>query len=152
MTAPDYGPIIETGQSQEDFGILTDTTASIPEGLVRQLNIEIMPYYVHRGLETLHDMVDVKPGEFAEWLKRATILPTTSNHSPGDYLVGIRHLATRVKEIGVIVAVGAARSRLKAQQGFRSTHRLWLDYKFLRYSLTRCLFAQFVLSRPPLEN
>jgi DegV family protein with EDD domain len=83
-------------------GILTDTTASIPEKLVEKLDIEIVPYYVHRGLETLRDMVDIKPGEFAEWLKQATKLPTTSNPAPGDYMVGLRHLAERVKEIVVI--------------------------------------------------
>ena len=81
------------------IGILTDTTASIPKVLAEQLGIEIVPYYVHRGLETLRDMVDVKPKEFAEWLTEATTLPTTSNPSPGDYLVGLRHLAARVKEI-----------------------------------------------------
>jgi DegV family protein with EDD domain len=88
--------------SKEGFqmiGILTDTTASIPETLAEQLGIEIVPYYIHRGLETLRDMVDVKPGEFAEWLKGATRLPTTSNPSPGDYLMGLRHLAERAKEI-----------------------------------------------------
>lgn len=83
-------------------GILTDTTASIPERLALQLDIEIVPYYVHRGLETLRDMVDVKPGEFAEWLRGATKLPTTANPAPGDYLVGLRHLAERVKEIVVL--------------------------------------------------
>jgi DegV family protein with EDD domain len=83
-------------------GILTDTTASIPAKLIEKLDIEIVPYYVHRGLETLRDMVDVKPGEFAEWLKQATKLPTTSNPAPGDYMLGLRHLARRVKEIVVI--------------------------------------------------
>ena len=48
-------------------GVLTDTTASIPDKLIEKLGIEIVPYYVHRGLEALRDMVDVKPGEFAEW-------------------------------------------------------------------------------------
>jgi DegV family protein with EDD domain len=80
-------------------GVLTDTTASIPEKLARELGIEIVPYYVHRGLETLRDMVDVKPGEFAEWLAKATTLPTTSNPAPGDYLIGLRHLAERVNRI-----------------------------------------------------
>jgi DegV family protein with EDD domain len=80
-------------------GILTDTTASIPKDLVQELGIEVVPYYVHRGLETLRDMVDIGPGEFAEWLKGATRLPTTANPSPGDYLVGLRHLAERVKDI-----------------------------------------------------
>jgi DegV family protein with EDD domain len=83
-------------------GILTDTTACIPEELSRELGIEIVPYYIHRGLQTLRDMIDVKPAEFAERLKRATKLPTTSNPGPGDYLVGLRHLAERVKEIVVL--------------------------------------------------
>jgi DegV family protein with EDD domain len=81
------------------IGVLTDTTASIPEDLAQELGIEIVPYYVHRGLETLRDMVDVRPAEFAEWLTQATKLPTTSNPAPGDYLNGLRHLAERVKEI-----------------------------------------------------
>ena len=83
-------------------GILTDTTASIPEELTRKLGIEIVPYYIHRGLETLRDKVDISPLEFAEWLKGATNLPTTSNPAPGDYLVGLNHLAERVKEIVVL--------------------------------------------------
>jgi DegV family protein with EDD domain len=80
-------------------GVLTDSTASIPEKLAQKLNIEIVPYYVHRGLETLRDMVDVRPREFAQWLQGASKLPTTSNPAPGDYMVGLKHLAERVKEI-----------------------------------------------------
>ena len=83
-------------------GVLTDTTASIPEELAQELGIEVVPYYVHRGLETLRDMVDVKPREFAEWLAKATKLPTTSNPAPGDYLIGLRHLAERVNRIVVL--------------------------------------------------
>ncbi len=84
------------------IGILTDTTASIPKDLIEKLGIETVSYYIHRGLETLRDMVDVKPREFAEWLKGAAQLPTTSNPAPGDYLLGLRRLAGRVKEIVAI--------------------------------------------------
>jgi len=83
-------------------GVLTDTTASIPDNLVRKLGLEIVPYYVHRGLETLRDGIDVKPKEFAEWLKSATKLPTTSNPAPGDYLTGLGNLAQRVKKVVVL--------------------------------------------------
>ncbi|HEY73054.1 MAG: hypothetical protein DRJ03_11415 [Chloroflexi bacterium] len=83
-------------------GILTDTTASIPDKLVRKLGLEIVPYYVQRGLETLRDGIDVKPREFAEWLKGATKLPTTSNPAPGDYLTGLRNLAGQMKDIVVL--------------------------------------------------
>ena len=81
------------------IGILTDTAASIPKNLIQELNIEVVPYYINRGLESLRDMVDVKPTEFAEWLKSATELPKTANPSPGDYLVGLKHLLERVDEI-----------------------------------------------------
>ncbi|MGD1993109.1 MAG: DegV family protein [Anaerolineae bacterium] len=83
-------------------GILTDTTASIPEALIEKLRIEIVPYYVHRGLETLRDMVDVGPEEFAEYLRSATELPTTSNPAPGDYMTGLRKLAERTRQIVVL--------------------------------------------------
>lgn len=86
----------------KSVGILTDTTASIPKALIDKLKIEVVPYYVHRGLETLRDMVDVGPEEFAEYLKSATELPTTSNPAPGDYMSGLRKLAERTKEIVVL--------------------------------------------------
>lgn len=81
------------------IGILTDTSASIPEKMAEKLGIELVPYYIHRGLETLRDMVDVRPAEFAEWLAEASKLPTTSNPGPGDYLRGLRNLAHRAKSI-----------------------------------------------------
>lgn len=81
------------------IGILTDTTASIPRNLVETLRIEVVPYYVHRGLETLRDMVDVQPAQFAQWLAEAKRLPTTSNPAPGDYLRGFMNMAGREKAI-----------------------------------------------------
>ncbi|MGD1996111.1 MAG: DegV family protein [Anaerolineae bacterium] len=83
----------------ETVGILTDTTASIPAALVEELRIELVPYYIHRGLETLRDLVDVEPGEFARYLETAEKLPTTSNPSPGDYLRGLRSLTAWTSEI-----------------------------------------------------
>lgn len=83
-------------------GILTDTTASIPLALAEELGIELVPYYIHRGLETLRDMVDVEPEAFANYLATATRLPTTSNPAPGDYLTGLKRLAERAHEIVVL--------------------------------------------------
>ena len=105
------------------IGILTDSTASIPEKLIQKLHIQVVPYYVHRGLETLRDMVDVKPGEFAEWMKGTTKLPTTSIPSPGDYLIGLKNLAGRVKGIVVLTMTskgsGAYQSCLAAAEIFQ---------------------------------
>src|SRR5512136_2912636 len=80
-------------------GVLTDTTASIPPALARELQIEMISYYVHRGLDTLRDMVDVQPEPFARYLAQTDRLPTTSNPSIGDYLTGLKRLAERTREI-----------------------------------------------------
>lgn len=80
-------------------GILSDTTASIPERLVRELGIELVPYQVIRDHVTLRDMVDVEPEAFAEYLKTTSTLPTTSCPSPGDYLQGLGNLADKTHEI-----------------------------------------------------
>jgi DegV family protein with EDD domain len=80
-------------------GILTDSTASIPPALVKELQIEVVPYFIHRGLDTLRDMVDVQPEAFAKYLATTDRLPLTSNPSVGDYLNGLRRLADRTKYI-----------------------------------------------------
>lgn len=80
-------------------GIISDTTASIPQNLINELDIEIVPYYVMRGLETLRDMIDVQPDAFAQYLLTTQTLPTTSNPSPGDYVNAILHLAEHSLEM-----------------------------------------------------
>ncbi len=82
-----------------EVGILTDTTASIPAQLVKELRIELVSYYVHRGLDTLRDMIDVQPEPFARYLAQTDRLPLTSNPSIGDYLAGFQRLAERTREI-----------------------------------------------------
>src|SRR5512139_3198825 len=85
-----------------NVGILTDTTASIPPALAKELQIETISYYIHRGLDTLRDMIDIDPEAFARYLAQADRLPTTSNPNIGDYLNGLKRLAERTKEIVVL--------------------------------------------------
>jgi DegV family protein with EDD domain len=98
----------------EKVGVLTDSTASIPSPMAEDLGIEVVPYYVHRGLDTLRDGVDITTEELARYLETATTLPTTSNPSPGDYLVGLRRLAERTREIVALTMTS------KGSGGFQS--------------------------------
>ena len=95
-------------------GVLTDTTSSIPPALVKELGIELVPYYVHRGLETLRDAIDVETEPFSAYLETATTLPTTSTPSPGDYLAGFERLAARTGEIVALTMTS------KASGGYQS--------------------------------
>lgn len=108
------------------IGVVTDTTASIPPEIVEELQIELVPYYVMRGMETLRDMMDVKPEEFSQYLLTTQVLPTTSNPSPGDYVQALKRIAERSLEVvaltmtskgsgayqSCLAAVGMLRERL----------------------------------------
>lgn len=73
--------------------VVTDSCASIPEALIRQLGIEVVPYYIHVGRKTLRDLVDVQRPEFFEWLGQAKELPKTANPGAGDFLEAYQRLA-----------------------------------------------------------
>ena len=75
------------------IAVVTDSCASIPPDLVESLRIEIVPYYIHRGNETLRDLVDVSREEFFRWLPTTEVLPTTANPGPGDYLEAFKRVA-----------------------------------------------------------
>jgi DegV family protein with EDD domain len=68
------------------IAVVTDSTASIPESLLKELNIHVVAYYIHRGTEVLRDLVTIQRDEFLRWLPTATSLPTTASPGPGDYL------------------------------------------------------------------
>jgi DegV family protein with EDD domain len=101
-------------------GVLTDSCASIPEALIEELRIEVVPYYIHRGLETLRDLVDVQREEFFRWLPTAKELPKTANPGPGDYLEAFKRLAQRTREIVSIhmtsIGSGAYQSAMTAKE------------------------------------
>jgi DegV family protein with EDD domain len=75
--------------------IVTDSTASIPEPMLADLQIHTVAYYIHRGQEVLRDLVSVQRDEFLRWLMTATSLPTTASPGPGDYVETYRTLIGR---------------------------------------------------------
>jgi DegV family protein with EDD domain len=100
--------------------VVTDTCASIPARLAEGLQIEIVPYYLHRGHETLRDLVDITHDEFFQWLPSAEVLPTTANPGPGDYLDAFTRAAAHADGILVVTMTskgsGAYQSACIAQE------------------------------------
>jgi len=83
---------------------VTDSAASIPEQLIESLNIHWVPYYIHRGKETLRDLLTIKRDEFYKWLPGATVLPKTASPGPGDYLTTYEKIA-KEENIEEIVSI-----------------------------------------------
>jgi DegV family protein with EDD domain len=75
--------------------IVTDSTASIPESMLEELDIHTVAYYIHRGQEVLRDLVTIQRDEFLRWLMTAPSLPTTASPGPGDYVESYRTLIRR---------------------------------------------------------
>ncbi|TFH32507.1 MAG: DegV family protein [Anaerolineales bacterium] len=107
--------------------VLTDSTASIPEDMLAELNIHTVAYYIHRGQEVLRDLVSIQRQEFLNWLVTAKVLPTTASPGPGDYLATYRDLVAQgwreiisihmtSKGSGAYQAASIAQTMLKEEQ------------------------------------
>ncbi len=64
--------------------VLTDSTAYIPETILKEYNIATIPLYVVWGEESLKDGVDITPQEFYQRLSTSKTIPTTSQPSAQD--------------------------------------------------------------------
>lgn len=106
--------------------IVTDSTASIPESMLKELDIHVVAYYIHRGKEVLRDLVTIQRDDFLRWLPTATSLPTTASPGPGDYLDMYKSLIAKgiqsilsihmtSKGSGAYQAATVARSMLKEE-------------------------------------
>lgn len=61
--------------------VITDSTAYIPEDLLRQHNIKVTPQVLIWGSETFLDGVDIMPDDFYKRLSTSKVMPTTSQVS-----------------------------------------------------------------------
>lgn len=66
--------------------IVTDSTADLPEKIVAQYGIGVVPLNVHFGEEVYKDGVDIWSEEFYNKLRNEPILPNTSQPAPGEFL------------------------------------------------------------------
>ncbi|HUV28921.1 MAG TPA: DegV family protein [Anaerolineales bacterium] len=98
--------------------IVTDSTACIPIPIMDELNIHWLPYYIHRGEETLRDMVSITPAEFYTWLPTAEELPHTAIPGPGEYLAMYQKLAEKegVQQIASIHMTSKGSGAFQAAQ------------------------------------
>jgi DegV family protein with EDD domain len=67
-----------TGVVMSKVAIVTDSTAYIPEDLIKQLNIHVVPLTVIWGEETFEDGVTMLPEVFYQRMARSKVIPTTS--------------------------------------------------------------------------
>lgn len=69
------------------FKVITDTTSDIPTEIGKELNVNIIPYYIHMDGKSYEENVDIQPEDVWEYLKKApeNNLPKTACPGVGEY-------------------------------------------------------------------
>jgi fatty acid kinase fatty acid binding subunit len=77
----------------DNTAVVLDSTADFPQAQERFANWRMVPLYVRFGEESRRDYVELGPQEFYARLRTVTVLPTTSQPTPGDFLAVYEELA-----------------------------------------------------------
>jgi DegV family protein with EDD domain len=68
------------------IALVTDSTASIPKELSDKYNIIVAPQILLWGNETFEDGVNITPGEFYTRIKKASVMPSTTQVTVAKFL------------------------------------------------------------------
>ena len=74
--------------------VVTDSTADLPDQLVQELGITVVPMYVRFGEEVYRDRVNISEDEFYQRLEHTTVHPSTVQPGPQDFLEVYRKLSS----------------------------------------------------------
>jgi len=82
--------------------IVTDSISDLPLQVAKELGITVVPAYIHFGMDTYRDGIDLTTEQFYDKLRRSKTLPVTSVPSPGTFSEAYDRLAEQTDEIIVI--------------------------------------------------
>ncbi len=92
------------------IGIVTDSTCDIPEELVQQYGILIVPQYIIWGNQQYRDRVDMTPAEFYQRLESDPQHPTSSQAGVTDFAQAYEQAASRGATEIIALTVSSAMS------------------------------------------
>jgi DegV family protein with EDD domain len=92
------------------LAILTDSTCDIPENLVNQYNIHIVPQYIIWGDEQYRDRLELSPHDFYQRIQTDPQKPTSSQATTGDFLAAIDRAVEQGADKALILTVSSAMS------------------------------------------
>jgi DAK2 domain fusion protein YloV len=86
--------------------IVTDSSADLPDAILDQHHIALVPLQVVFGDSTFRDRVQLRPEEFYRRLRTSAELPTTSQPAPADFIQAFRDAGQEAEEV-VAVLLGS---------------------------------------------
>ncbi len=108
--------------------IVTDSLSDIVTDVIGDLDITVVPVYVRFGEEVYRDRIEMTTEEFYRRLVSSSVLPTTTQPSPGDFLEVYNRLARETDEILVVTLSsklsGTYQSARQARETFEGKCRI----------------------------
>jgi DegV family protein with EDD domain len=96
--------------NKSSIALMTDSTCDIPEDLIQQYGITIIPELVIWGGQTFRDRIDISPQTFYERIEKDSVMPTTTLPTPVEFEKAYKDaIAQGAKEV-VMFTVSAAMS------------------------------------------
>jgi DegV family protein with EDD domain len=92
------------------IALITDSTCDIPQTLIDQYGITVIPQIVVWGENLLRDRVDISPEEFYRRLEKDSHKPTSTQPGPGDFEKTYREAIARDAREIVIMTVSSMMS------------------------------------------
>ncbi len=96
--------------AQQNIALITDSTCDIPQELIDQYDVTVIPQTLVWGDEILRDRIDITPQQFYERIKTDPKMPTTTLPAPVDFEKAYRlAIENGAKEI-IMLTVSSAMS------------------------------------------
>lgn len=86
--------------------VITDSTADIPQRLVEELGIPVVPLRINFGQESFRDGIDLNTEQFIERLKTSEVLPTTSQPTVSEFVAAFQDVIDEGRDV-VCVTIGS---------------------------------------------
>jgi DegV family protein with EDD domain len=100
--------------------IVTDSTAYIPDDLLKKYAITVTPQIVIWGEESFRDGVDITPDQFYKRLENAKVMPTTSQVSIMDMKTTFESLVEQGYEVvGIFLSAKLSGTMQSAEQALK---------------------------------
>jgi DegV family protein with EDD domain len=123
-----------------DVVIVTDSSANIPQNLITQYGIEVVPLTVTWKGKTYRDGIDISPSEFYKLLAESDEVPVTSQTTVFTYEELFKKLHKQGKEMLVLPISGglssSMQSALQAKSQFPNSQIEVIDTKLVSMALS----------------
>jgi DegV family protein with EDD domain len=90
----------------QKVAIITDSACCLPQQLIEEYDIHMVPLQIAYGGKTYQDRMDISPDEIYKIMRRKEDLPTTSNPLTADFLAAYQRIAREAESIFCITVTG----------------------------------------------